>query len=331
MTASIPRCYFALLDKASSQYSLQGFCDASSGAYAAVVYLRIENSIGSTVNFVASKTRVAPTNKQTIPRLELLSALLLAKLVSSISMAIESEVQLQKHCCFTDSKVALYWIKGTTKEWKPFVENRVNEVRKLVPAECWRHCPGKGNPADIPSRGITPAELVSCKLWRHGPDWLVDMKTEFEEDLQIPEECLKEMRATHCNLAHSSSNNSELNKLGNIICCKNFSQLRRLLRVTAYVIRFVELCKSKLKDTNVKSRTELTASEITRAETLWVMESQRGLIVNKAFETWRRQFDLFLEGGVWRCGGRISNADIPYSTKHPASSMNSFRLSSVMT
>ena len=58
--------------------SLQGFCDASSGAYAAVVYLKIKNSTESIVNFVACKTCVAPTSKQSIPRLELLSALLLA-------------------------------------------------------------------------------------------------------------------------------------------------------------------------------------------------------------------------------------------------------------
>ena len=99
-----------------SCYSLQGFCDASSAAHAAVVYLRVEGSAGSTVNFVASKTRVAPTNKLSIPRLELLSSLLLVNFMSSISMALVTEFPLQDQCCYTDSKVALYWIRGTTKE-----------------------------------------------------------------------------------------------------------------------------------------------------------------------------------------------------------------------
>ena len=93
-----------------------GFCDALAGAYAAVVYLRIEGSAGITVNFVVSKTRVSPVNKQSIPRLELLSSLLLAKLISSVSTALETEIQLQPHCCYSDSKVALFWIKGTTKK-----------------------------------------------------------------------------------------------------------------------------------------------------------------------------------------------------------------------
>ena len=320
VSTSIPRCYFSLLDKASSQCSLQGFCDASVGAYAAVVYLRIENYAGNIVNFVASKTRVSPTSRQSIPRLELLSALLLARLIDNISSALEVEKQLQQHCCFTDSKVVLYWIKGITKEWKPFVENRVSELRKLVPAECWRHCPGKQNPADIPSRDATPAEIASCKLWRHGPDWLVDFKREFEEDnIRMPEECLKEMKVSYYNLTHSSSTTNEPSSLDKAIVCENFSRLQRLLRVTAYVIRFVEQLKPKLKNENIPFKAdELTSLEISRAEVMWIKQVQRNLTSNKAFQVWGRQFDLFLEGVVWRCRGRISNANIPYSTKHPA-------------
>ena len=39
--------------------------------------------------------------------------------------------------CFTDSTVALYWIQGVDKEWKPFVMNRVLEIRDKVPPACW--------------------------------------------------------------------------------------------------------------------------------------------------------------------------------------------------
>ena len=41
------------------------------------------------------------------------------------------------------------------EEWKQFVQNCVNEIHVQVPSECWNHCPGQENPADIPSRGIT--------------------------------------------------------------------------------------------------------------------------------------------------------------------------------
>ena len=46
-------------------------------------------------------------------------------------------------------------------------------------------------------------------------------------------------------------------------------------------------------------------------------ESQSSLTQNKLFETWRRQFNLFADANIWRCGGRLGNADLDYSTKFP--------------
>ena len=74
---TLPRCYFQFIDKQSPSI-LYGFCDASAAAYAAVVYLCVGSQ---SAYFVASKIRVAPLSQQTIPRLELLSCLLLAKLM----------------------------------------------------------------------------------------------------------------------------------------------------------------------------------------------------------------------------------------------------------
>ncbi len=42
------------------------------------------------------------------------------------------------------------------------------------------------------------------------------------------------------------------------------------------------------------------------------------LVGSSSWETLKRQFSLFLDGdGIWRCGGRLSNADIPYEAEHP--------------
>ena len=78
--------------------------------------------------------------------------------------------------------------------------------------------PGKTESSRYSLKGHHPAELASCKLWRHGPDWLVDFKREFEEDnMQMPEECLKEMKVSYCNLTHNSSTTNELSNLGKVI------------------------------------------------------------------------------------------------------------------
>ena len=163
-TLSLPRCYLYGMTEEIVSYSLRGFCDASLSAYAAVVYLVVETISGIFARFVVAKTRVSPLKQQSVPRLELLSALLLARVMHSVFQSLEIEIALSSVCCYSDSQVALHWIKGIDKSWKPFVQNRASEIRMLVPIEHWRHCPGQHNPADLPSCGATPLELSASLL-----------------------------------------------------------------------------------------------------------------------------------------------------------------------
>jgi len=82
---SVPRSYLHGVEKNPASFTLCGFCDASTRAYAAVVYLVVRTSLGVVVRFVVAKTRVAPLQPQTVPLLELLSAFLLSKLIVSVS------------------------------------------------------------------------------------------------------------------------------------------------------------------------------------------------------------------------------------------------------
>ena len=124
--------------------------DASSTAYAAVVFLLMKNGELYSSRLIASKTRVAPLQQQTTPRLELLGTLLLARLITSVANSLRSEITLEQAACYSDSQIALCWIQGLEREWKPFIQNRVSEIRKLVPVCSWKFCPGKENPADLP-------------------------------------------------------------------------------------------------------------------------------------------------------------------------------------
>ena len=169
---TIPRCFLSSVEDEMKLYRLYGFCDASTVAYAAVNYLVEEKGDSKYSRFIVSKTHVSPLKVQTIPRLELLSAVLLARLMTNVTGSLNARLSLKEPQCFTDSQVALYWIKEIRREWKQFVQHRVDEIRKLIPAECWEHCAGKSNPADILSRGLTPiqSELAENKLWRKGPE-----------------------------------------------------------------------------------------------------------------------------------------------------------------
>ena len=145
-----PRCYLVDVEEELTSCSLQRFCDASIKAYAAVIYLKVETLYGVYVRFVTSKSRVSPLERQSIPRLELLPALLLARLIDNVERALKSVLTLGPSTCWTDSKVSLYWITQLDKEWKQFIQNRVKEIRKLTPISSWKHCPGHINPATFP-------------------------------------------------------------------------------------------------------------------------------------------------------------------------------------
>jgi len=73
--------------------------------------------------------------------------------------------------------------------------------------------------------------------------------------------------------------------------------------------------KSKRAD---QSGSSLSTEELSDAERRWIEDSQRNMEHEKSFDSLKSQLNLFLdENGLWRCGGRLANADIPYSTKYP--------------
>ena len=307
---SIPRSYLYGIEGTPHAYTLCGFCDASVQAYAAVVYLVTESDVSTDVKFMVAKTRVAPLQTQTIPRLELLSAFLLSKLISVVADCLSSVLPELACRCYTDSLVALYWIQGTTKEWKPFVNNRVREIRSRVKPSYWRHCPGSSNPADLPSRGLSCLELSVSRLWRLGPEWLL---AGFEPGPQsevtgaaVPKECVLELKATqsHALVATDASVGIE-----SLLEPTVFSTLPKLLGTTAMVLRAARIFKCR------KREAHRVVEEHKQAEILWVKSAQRSFATNKNLT---KQFNLFKdEHGVLRCGGRLANAEVPFETKYP--------------
>lgn len=71
---------------------------------------------------------------------------------------------------WSDSADALAWLKRE-ENWQTFVHNRVTTVKKFTSVNDWRHVPGKMNPADLPTRGCSSAQLLRDKWWE-GPAWL---------------------------------------------------------------------------------------------------------------------------------------------------------------
>ena len=82
----IPRCY--LEKEKPVEFQMIGYCDASEKAYSAVTHLRVTYKSGQVSSqIIAAKTIVSPVKVLTIPHLELMSSLLLARLIHSIYSA----------------------------------------------------------------------------------------------------------------------------------------------------------------------------------------------------------------------------------------------------
>ena len=181
----IPR-YLKPHDVPMGGASIHTFCDASQDAYAAVIFLRTSSDNGTSIRFMQAKARVSPLKRTkdkngvtterraSIPRLELLAAVIGARLTRSIKEALGWDITTY---FWSDSSTAIAWIQRN-EDWGTFVGNRVREILSLTEASEWRHVPGKANPADLPSRGCSPSQLLnSC--WWEGPEWLSRPKEEW--------------------------------------------------------------------------------------------------------------------------------------------------------
>lgn len=218
----------------ANEVQLHGFADASQSAYGACCYIRTRDSAGNyTTQLLISKSRVAPIKAVSLPRLELCAAVLLARLQEKVINSINTPET--KTFLWTDSTITLSWIKSSSRKWTTFVANRVGEVQRLTRVEDWRHVDTKSNPADMVSRGVSPFELVQSSLWWEGPDWL-----KLEED-NWP----KSIVQFHTTLPEQIANIFVIKKesalLNNLI--SKYSKLQKLVRVLAYIFRFINNSK----------------------------------------------------------------------------------------
>ena len=326
----VPRCLFAK-DRSPIHCQLHGFSDASEKAYAAVIYLKIEYSQRDTVDvrLVASKARVSPIKKQTIPRLELLGAMILARLLNTVQGQLTQLPLAATSYCWTDSFTTLCWIKNE-RQWKPYVQRRVEEIRSLTDKNLWRFCPGVENPADIPSRSCMAADLVRNDLWWNGPSFLKahtnqwpNLPTTYDKEMAYEELVKKPRVVTHALTVVDGSGVRMVN-LERIIVLEKFGSRLRLLRVTALVIKFTKILIQKVKDRSNPEPKCLSARDLRSSEELWVKSIQQqafpseylDLLHNK--KVFLKQLHLFIDERrvIW-CRGRLHRAEIPSCSNNP--------------
>ena len=153
---NIPRCLKNPCSEVE-ELSIHTFSDASENAYTAVVYsCHVYEDGNITTRLIMSRSRFAPLKAVSIPRLELLGALIGLRLTRQVCSALKISTKGVTHS--VDSINVGYWIQGQSREYKPFIAHRVGEIHDFSAPNQWRYVPTDVNPADLGTRGVTVEE-----------------------------------------------------------------------------------------------------------------------------------------------------------------------------
>lgn len=320
----IKRFSNVLPDENVKRFELHGFSDSSNLLYCAIVYLRVvldDNEVK--VFFISSKSKVAPLKTLSIPRLELLGCVLLTKLLKEILSAVEGRLEIDEIHCWTDSTVALHWINGKEKMWKPWVENRVIGIRRVVPREQWHHVSGNLNPADIPTRKIENLQDVFHGAWFKGPEFLLSRYFSLEDFDFSTDKDKALLEAKSSFLKHSLTTTTVTNTTKNVsisqvIDSTRFSSLSKLIRTTSWVLRFINNMKKKKKKESLFKETSISLTEYEEATQFWLKDEQNAIRKQSNFEKVKKSLRLFEDDdGLLRVQGRFMNSKMTRSQKFP--------------
>ncbi|XP_064642864.1 uncharacterized protein LOC135497084 [Lineus longissimus] len=316
----VPRWYY---QPDSTGWALHVFVDASSKAYAAVIFARSTYSdSGVLVRLVIAKAKVAPVKAVSIPRLELMAALLGMKLGLRVAKALHCEKS--EIVFWTDSMDTLYWLRGQSRRYKPFVAHRVASIHLETTICQWRHVPGEVNPADLATRGRTIKELTAPNCWTDGPQFLYGGRETWpvgRMEESNSQEALKETRKSAADVA-STQVKDEPAAREPVFGMYRHSSWTKTMRITAWLLRW----RRTLEKLDEPTPSTLLPDEIKKAEVYWVRVMQTAPPLESAARQLRTgqpvrgmsALSPFLDDqGLLRVGGRLGRSNLPYDAKHP--------------
>ena len=184
------------------------------------------------------------------------------------------------------------------------------------------------NPADIPSRSCTSYKLKSGELWWNAPNFLKntcdnwpDMPTCYESDA-VKAGLVKKPQAVVVHSLVSVVKEDQLLEMEAIFEIKRYSTKIKVLRITAIVLKFVNLLRQQER-TRVPQT--LNGMDLEKAEILWIKSIQKSLFsehYQKLIDgktVIYKQFKLFLNDQKVICseGHLLKHANIPIHTKYP--------------
>ncbi|XP_062711767.1 uncharacterized protein LOC134289632 [Aedes albopictus] len=216
---------------------LHVFTDASEEAFACAAYFRATIMGKVHVMLVMAKAKIAPLKSLSVPRLELMGALLGARLAKAVKEY--HTLSIARRVMWTDSQTTLAWVRSQYRHYRPFVAFRVGEILSKTEATEWRYVPTQHNPADDATKWDKGHSIDVTSRWFRGPEFL------HRPEIEWPEQRSTQSWETDEELRPSMVHRENLDE--NVYQIGKFSKWERLLRVVAYVHRYIANCYWKSK------------------------------------------------------------------------------------
>lgn len=246
-------------------------------------------------------------------------------MVKIIDMPIQYEVY------WTDSKVVLGYLNNNTKKFKLFVSNRVTFIKDRATSTKWRYVSSEDNPSDVSTRVLRANDTERIKTWLHGPEFLWkslnfdDQTKEFVVNDNDPE-IVKSSDTLTC-AATAAKTSYFLSVIDNISCWL------KIVRITSFVLRFVNNCGKQRKHT-MKLRSQpsilqpLEVDELENSKRKIFLVLQLSKFSNTMFRLQRNEkierndnlikLNPFVHtDGLMHVGGRLQHSSMDFEIKHP--------------
>jgi hypothetical protein len=151
------------------QFDVAIFCDASNVGYGVSAYV-LNNGNPVLLRALSKIMKKEEIGSRSSSHQEIEGAAMAIKVRQQVEQAFPDDKINFYH--FIDNMNCIYWIQSPSTHPDIYVSNRVDKIWKASEPTEWRHVPGKENPADLASRGVSAADLKKSNLWYHGPEWL---------------------------------------------------------------------------------------------------------------------------------------------------------------
>ena len=130
-----------------------------------------------------SKAKVPPKQPLSIPRMELMAAVLGTRLAKII--CDHHEIIFQKRFFWSDSNTVLSWISSDARNYKQFVMFRIGEILEASSPFEWRYVPTKINVADDATKWKSTNVFDPENRWYKGPSFLFQDKDRWPQKKQV--------------------------------------------------------------------------------------------------------------------------------------------------